>query len=159
MTTKFETCKLFSTSCMHDGQCRIVCVSRDLCCTWVQPEPDGPKFIVSGDGQSAICPAHCGTCGLKFSFWKISTIRKMMTQLLLWPLLTQCILATNDCHWLRIIYGKMGGDVSEIPDDCCEMEGVRCNREGQVVIINWSNKDLEGFIPSEIGNLVNLKSL
>ena len=89
----------------------------------------------------------------------MSTIRKMMTQLLLWPLLTQCILAKTDCNWVRIIYRKIRGNVSEIPPNCCEMDRVRCNREGQVVTINWSNKDLEGFIPPEIGNLVNLKGL
>ena len=89
----------------------------------------------------------------------MSTIRKMMTQLLLWPLLTQCILAANDdCHWVRVIYGKMGGDVSDILEDCCRMKRVICE-QGRVTVLSWGNKGLKGYIPPEIGNLVNLQNL
>ena len=82
----------------------------------------------------------------------------MITQLLLWPLLTQCILAANDCHWVRVIYGKMGGDVSDILEDCCRMEGVICE-QGRVTDLFWFDQGLAGFIPAEIGNLVNLQNL
>ena len=83
----------------------------------------------------------------------------MMTQLLLWPLLAQCILAAyDDCHWVRVIYRKMGGDVSKIPNDCCRMEGVICEGD-RVAGLFWAWKSMKGIIPPEIGNLVNLKRL
>ena len=88
----------------------------------------------------------------------MSTITRMITQLLLWPLLTQCILAETDCYWVTIIYGKMGGDISQIPLNCCNMPGVSCD-EGRIAALNWDNQGLSGSVPPEIGNLKNLRLL
>ena len=83
----------------------------------------------------------------------------MIRQFLLWLLFNQCILAKYDCHWLGIIYEKMGGDVSQIPQDCCEMDGVQCTQDGSVTSISWNGKGLTGSISQEIGNLVHLQEL
>ena len=64
----------------------------------------------------------------------------------------------SECDWVRIIYGKMGGDVSEIPNDCCEMEGVKCE-QGAVTMLRWNQQGLNGCIPAEIEKLTNLKVL
>jgi hypothetical protein len=53
----------------------------------------------------------------------------------------------------------MGGDVLNIPDDCCEMIGIKCTQDGHVTKIHWSHQELSGSIPSEIGNLANLEDL
>jgi hypothetical protein len=82
----------------------------------------------------------------------------MNLNLLLWLLFNQCILAHNDCYWLMIIYREMGGNAEGITQDCCTMDGVRCI-DGHVTHIDWSNRGLIGTVPSEIGNLVNLKKL
>lgn len=68
------------------------------------------------------------------------------------------IAVRTECDWLRIVYQKMGGNVLDIPRDCCKMYGVRC-RNGDVTSINWINQALTGSIPSEIRHLVNLQSL
>ena len=81
-----------------------------------------------------------------------------MFALIILLLLTKCIVAKHDCDWVKIIYQKMGGDVSMIPQNCCRMLGVACH-DGHVVGIYWSNKNLNGIISSVIGNLVNLESL
>jgi hypothetical protein len=70
----------------------------------------------------------------------------------------QSISAMTDCDWVRIIYQKMGGNVKLIPKDCCSMNEIRCIN-GYVTDINWNNQLLTGFIPSELGNLVNLQKL
>jgi hypothetical protein len=79
-------------------------------------------------------------------------------QLVLGLLLTKCIIAQNECHWLRIIYRKMGGG-AVISWDCCRMNGVFCTEDGHVTGINWSRQGLTGSIPSEIEKLVNLEEL
>ena len=84
---------------------------------------------------------------------------KMITQFLLWLLLPECILAQTDCPYLVYIYFKMGGDVSKIPQNCCEMFRVQCSQDGHVTEINWNQQDLTGSIPQEIGNLKNLEML
>ena len=53
----------------------------------------------------------------------------------------------------------MGGDVGQIPQDCCEMEGVQCSQDGHITDINWNQQGLTGSISQEIGNLVNLQTL
>ncbi len=77
-------------------------------------------------------------------------------------LLFTTILAENDCDWVKIIYEKMGGDVSKIPqENCCEkfeMFGISCH-DGHIIQIRWGYLNLDGYIPPEIGNLVHLKSL
>ena len=79
----------------------------------------------------------------------------MIPQFIKWPWFTECI---ADCDWLKIIYQKIGGDVSLIPQNCCRMLGVAC-QDGHVIGINWSNKNLNGTIQPEIGHLVNLRWL
>ena len=71
------------------------------------------------------------------------------------PWFSECI---ADCNWVRIVYQKMGGDVSLIPQDCCRMNGVACH-DGHVIAINWSNKKLNGTISPDIGNLLKLETL
>ena len=83
---------------------------------------------------------------------------KIITQFMLWLLITKCIVANHDCDWVRIIYQKMGGRVSNIPQDCCKMFGVAC-LDGHVLQITWGYQGLNGHIPPEIGNLVHLKWL
>ena len=68
------------------------------------------------------------------------------------------LLPKMSCDWVRIIYQKMGGHVSLIPQDCCRMNGVACF-DGHVVGITWSYRGLNGNIPPEIGNLLYLKHL
>ena len=80
----------------------------------------------------------------------------IIPQFLLWLFFNQCIVAQTDCHWLRIIYQKMGGNVRWIPEDCRRMDEIICT-DGLVTQIRWINQDLIGSIPSEIGNLVNLQ--
>ena len=53
----------------------------------------------------------------------------------------------------------MGGDVSDILEDCCRMKGIKCDRENHVIGLFWAWKSMKGIIPPEIGNLVNLKRL
>ena len=83
---------------------------------------------------------------------------KMISQFLLQLLLTQCILAQTDCDWVRIIYQKLGGNVSRILEDCCIMYDVTCT-DGMVTEIYWSDQGLTGSIPEELSNLENLELL
>ena len=86
-------------------------------------------------------------------------MRKMWTMLL--PQFMRKMYVTKniaDCDWVKIIYHKMGGHVSLIPQDCCRMNGVACF-DGHVVHITWVFQGLNGYIPPEIGNLVNLRWL
>ena len=82
----------------------------------------------------------------------------IITHCMLWLLFTECIVAVSDCDWVKIIYGKMGGHFSMIPQDCCRMLGVACH-DGHVIEINWSNKSLNGTISPDVGNLGNLQRL
>ena len=82
----------------------------------------------------------------------------IITHCMLWLLFTKCIVAENDCDSVKIIYQKMGGDVSKIPQNCCRMLGVICH-DGQVSYIRWGYHNLKGYIPPEIGNLVHLRWL
>jgi hypothetical protein len=84
---------------------------------------------------------------------------EMISKLLLWLLLSKCILAETECDWLRIVYEKMGGDARTIPQDCCQMDGVFCNSDGHIVNILWPSYGLTGFIPQEIGMLTNLEEM
>jgi hypothetical protein len=77
---------------------------------------------------------------------------------MLWLLFTKCIVAENDCDWVKIIYQKMGGHYSMIPQDCCRMLGVAC-LDGKVIEIRWGYNNLNGCIPPEIGHLINLQLL
>jgi hypothetical protein len=79
----------------------------------------------------------------------------MISQFMKWSWFNKCI---ADCDWVKIIYKKMGGDVSMIPQNCCRMNGVKCY-DGLVIGINWSNKNLNGTISPDIGNLENLNRL
>ena len=81
-----------------------------------------------------------------------------MFALIVLLLFAKCIVAENDCDWVRIIYGKMGGHVSLIPQDCCLMNGVTCH-DGHVIELRWRYQGLNGYIPSEIGHLINLRWL
>jgi hypothetical protein len=81
-----------------------------------------------------------------------------MFTLIILLLFTKCIVAVRDCDWVNIIYGKMGGDVSLLPQDCCLLKGVTC-LDGHVIRIRWGYQGLNGYIPPEIGNLVHLKWL
>ena len=81
-----------------------------------------------------------------------------MFALIILLVLTKCIVAKHDCDWVKIIYQKMGGHVSLIPQDCCRMIGVACH-DGHVVHITWDFHGLNGYIPPEIGNLLYLKHL
>ena len=83
---------------------------------------------------------------------------KEMFALIFLLLVTKCIVAAGECDGLKIIYQKMGGDVSIIPQNCSRMLGVACH-DGHVIGINWSNNNLNGTIPPEIGHLVNLRWL
>lgn len=74
---------------------------------------------------------------------------------LVWTL-TSCI--PSECPQVIEIWLAMGGSPNEVLQDCCAMSRVTCNDSG-VTSINWSFKGLNGGIPSEIGALVNLKSL
>ena len=67
-------------------------------------------------------------------------------------------ISRTDCHWVRIIYQKMGGNVKRIPDDCCRRNGIVCT-DGHVTTINWNYLGLTGSIPPEIGMLVGLREL
>jgi hypothetical protein len=82
----------------------------------------------------------------------------MIHELLLKLFFGKDILAHTDCDWLRIVYRKMDKSKS-IPRDCCSMHGIRCNTYGHIKEIDWSNQDLSGSIPSEIGMFVQLESL
>ena len=82
----------------------------------------------------------------------------IITHCMLWLLFTECIVAENDCYWVRIIYWKMGGRFSMIPQDCCRMKGVSC-LDGHVIQLRWRYHNLNGYIPPEIGKLVHLKWL
>ena len=73
--------------------------------------------------------------------------------------------AHNDCYWVRILYQQWFGDIRtsrqngrKVPKNCCRMEGITCVGR-HVTKIDWSSSDIAGPIPSEIGNLVNLKEL
>ena len=68
------------------------------------------------------------------------------------------VLAENDCDWVKIIYEKMGRDISMTPQDCCKIFGVSCH-DDRVIQIRWGYHNLNGHIPPEIGNLVHLKWL
>jgi hypothetical protein len=70
----------------------------------------------------------------------------------------QDILAMTDCDWVRIIYQKMGGNLRRIPEDCCRTYGVACVGD-HVTGVYWSNKDLTGSIPPELGMLAELQYL
>jgi hypothetical protein len=83
---------------------------------------------------------------------------RMIPQLLLWLLLSNCTLAQTDCDWVRMIYYNMGGDVQKIPQNCCEMQQIVCVKE-DVTSIFWTGHGLARSIPPEIGMLLKLKSL
>jgi hypothetical protein len=70
----------------------------------------------------------------------------------------QCLVA-SECYWLRIIYQKMGGDVSLIPVDCCQMDGIICSDDDHITEIDWIGQDLTGTIAPEIGMLTHLQEL
>jgi len=91
---------------------------------------------------------------LKKKLEMVTIIQKCM----LWLLITKCIVAFSDCDWVKIIYGKMGGNVSLIPQDCCLMARITCH-DGHVIRIRWGYQGLNGYISPEIGNLLNLESL
>jgi hypothetical protein len=83
----------------------------------------------------------------------------MIPKFLLWLLFNQCILAqATECDWVRIIYEKMGGNVLHIPEDCCTMIGIHC-AFGRIARIDWSNEELTGTIPPELGNLIVLSHM
>ena len=83
----------------------------------------------------------------------------IITHCMLWLLVTECIVAKHDCDWVKIIYQKMDGDISlNRQENCCKMFGVRCDY-GQVIGIHWGYQGLNGYIPPEIGNLINLEIL
>ena len=82
-----------------------------------------------------------------------------MSQILFLFLFTRCILAHNECDLLKIIYEKLGGNVLDVPEDCCRMNGVTCTVNGHVTAISWSHQNLTGSIPPEIGMLANLQEL
>jgi hypothetical protein len=75
-----------------------------------------------------------------------------------------CIVATT---W-TVFGGEKLADQNK-PKACCStlgnktqpsgIEGVDCNPDGKVTRINWSNKNLTGYIPTTIGKLVNLNVL
>ncbi len=73
-------------------------------------------------------------------------------------LLIHCILGETDCDWVIMIYQQMGADISNI-NDCCSMDHIVCDEEFRVTQIVWDSTDLTGFLPTEIGNLINLKTL
>ena len=81
-----------------------------------------------------------------------------MFTLIILLLFLKCIVAVSDCDLVRIICQKMGGHVSKIPQDCCLMNGVTCH-DGHVIELRWGYQGLNGYIPPEIGNLVNLRRL
>ena len=90
---------------------------------------------------------------------KIEKMWTIITHCMLWLLVTECIVAKHDCDWVKIIYQKMDGDISlNRQENCCKMLGVRCDY-GQVIGIHWGYQDLSGYIPPEIGNLINLEML
>lgn len=82
----------------------------------------------------------------------------MFIHLLIWLLSTQFILAETDCDWIKIIYKKLGSDISNV-DDCCSLDHITCDEESRVITIIWDSTDLTGYLPPEIGNFVNLKHL
>ena len=73
-------------------------------------------------------------------------------------LFTQSITAQTDCDLVRIIYQKMGGNINNIPEDCCKKNGVIC-ANGHVTGLYWSKQSLVGSIPPELANLINLEDL
>jgi hypothetical protein len=85
-------------------------------------------------------------------------MRILLPQFLLKLLSKQPIPAQTDCHWLRIVYKKLGGNVKLIPRNCCRMMGVECT-DDHVTGIHWEFRQLAGTIPAELENLVYLERL
>ena len=83
----------------------------------------------------------------------------MIHQVLLKIFFGRDILVHTECDWARIVYRKMGGIAKSIPRDCCSMHGIRCTTDGHITEIDWSNHDLTGSIPTEIGIFVKLENL
>ena len=79
----------------------------------------------------------------------------IIPQFMKYPWLSEYI---ADCDWVNVIYRKMGGHVSMIPQDCCRMLGVACH-DGHVIAINWSYHKLNGYIPPDIVHLISLRWL
>jgi len=72
-------------------------------------------------------------------------------------MLTQSIVALDDCSTVITIYRQMGGYVSD--PDCCKIPGVTCDESKNVISLGWKQHGLSGSIPQEIGNLINLEVL
>ena len=104
--------------------------------------------------SSIICFRH----KIEILLVKIRKKTQEMFSLILLLLFTKFIVAVSDCDWVKIIYQKMGGDVSRIPQNCCRMAGVTCH-DGHVIELRWGYQGLNGYIPPEIGHLINLRWL
>jgi hypothetical protein len=63
----------------------------------------------------------------------------------------------TDCENVLNAWARLGrsGDAT----DCCEMDGVECDSNSNVISISWISKDFRGSIPGELFKLKELRWL
>jgi hypothetical protein len=78
-----------------------------------------------------------------------------------------CTSSSPECCWIIRSWQKMGKITSASSTDataCCYyltsgIPGIKCNSDGIVTEIRWYAQSLQGQIPAELSNLVNLQRL
>ena len=69
----------------------------------------------------------------------------------------QDLKTVTDCDQVLSAWGKLGKKI--YTQDCCEMDGVECDSDSNVISISWIKKDFEGSLPKELFQLEKLKLL
>jgi hypothetical protein len=65
---------------------------------------------------------------------------------------------SSDCQKVIDAWTKLNGKIYS-PTSCCEMEGVDCDSDSNVVSISWRAMHLKGALPPELFELQNLRFL
>jgi hypothetical protein len=64
---------------------------------------------------------------------------------------------TADCERVILAWKKLGKGV--YTSNCCEMDGVECDSNSNVISISWIKKDFKGSLPEELFQLKQLRVL
>jgi len=65
----------------------------------------------------------------------------------------------SDCEVFKTVLSKIGNELGNSTNNCCEYPGVKCNTQQNIKEINLSNKSIKAPIPVEFGELINLEVL
>jgi hypothetical protein len=63
----------------------------------------------------------------------------------------------TDCDQVLSAWKRLGKKI--YISDCCEMDGVECDSNSNVISISWISKDFRGSIPGELFKLKELRWL